>query len=601
MSPALSARCLVPGAGQGRLLHTDMPLSFWGGIDAQSGEVMDRHHPLCGQNVAGKVLAIPHGRGSCTGSSVLLELIMNGHAPAALVFEQADDILSLGAMVASAFFERSLAVVCLDPHGYAALRDWQQVRVVGDQVLCLDHEIHESHESHATTLSLLPAAPAPDDRALEAFVATLDLSAEDRAMLDGRRGKAASIAMQIILRMAALQGATALVDVSRAHIDCCIYTGPSSLRLARQLVEWGAQVRVPTTLNAISVDRLGWRALGVAPDVAEPAAALADAFVEMGAQASFTCAPYLLAEPPACGEQIAWAESNAVAYANSVLGARTSKYADYLDILVALTGRAPLDGCHRSADRKAQGVIRMPAGLTALDDAAWALLGYHVGLLADSRIPVVAGLEHTRPSSDDLKGFSAAFATTASAPMFHIVGITPEAASLEAALGGAGRQFDIQVTPADLLGAWQELNSAQRAEIDLVALGNPHFSTTEFAALAALCRGRQKHPDVAVVVTCGRDVLARARAAGDIAPIEAFGVQVVSDTCWCMIGEPVIPPTARTLMTNSGKYAHYGPGLVGRPVHFAALSECIDAACNGRASGRRPAWLVALLGVVAEA
>lgn len=588
----LSARCLAPGAGQGNLLHTDMPLSFWGGIDAQSGEVVDRHHPLCGQNVAGKVLAIPHGRGSCTGSSVLLELIMNGHAPAALVFEQADDILTLGAMVASAFFGRSLAVVCLEAQSYAAIRAWQRVRVVGDQVICLDGE---------AVPSPLPLAPPQDVDAIDAAVETLRLSVDDRAMLDGSRGQAAQIAMHIILRMAALQGAKALVDVSRAHIDCCIYTGPSSLRLARQLVEWGAKVRIPTTLNAISVDRLGWRALGMAPAVAEPAAALADAFVDMGAQASFTCAPYLLAEPPACGEQIAWAESNAVAFANSVLGARTSKYADYLDILVALTGRAPLEGCHLSAARHAQGVIRMPPGLTGLDDAAWALLGYHVGLLADSRVPVVTGLERANPSSDDLKGFSAAFATTASAPMFHLVGITPEAGSLEEALGGARPQFDLQVTPDDLLGAWHELNSATRAEVDLVALGNPHFSTTEFAALANLCRGRHKHPDVAVVVTCGRDVLARARTAGDIDPIEAFGVQVVSDTCWCMIGEPVIAPTARTLMTNSGKYAHYGPGLVGRPVHFAALPECIDAACSGRASGRRPAWLKALLGVGAEA
>lgn len=587
----LSARCLAPGSGQGSLLHTDVPLSFWGGIDAQTGEVVDRHHPLCGQNVAGKVLAIPHGRGSCTGSSVLLELIMNGHAPAALVFEQADDILTLGAMVASAFFERSLAVVCLDPQAYATIRNWQQVRVVGDRVIRLDGEAQPSP---------LPKPPPDDFDGTGASAQAFGLNADDRAMLDGSRGKAACIAMQIILRMATLQGAKALVDVSRAHIDCCIYTGPSSLRLARQLVDWGAKVRIPTTLNAISVDRLGWQALGVAPAVAEPAAALADAFVEMGAQASFTCAPYLLAEPPVCGEQIAWAESNAVAFANSVLGARTSKYADYLDILVALTGRAPLEGCHLPAARRAQGVIRMPPDLTGLDDAAWALLGYHVGLLADSRVPVVTGLELTNPSSDDLKGFSAAFATTASAPMFHLAGITPEAGSLDEALGGSSPLFDISVKPDDLLDAWHELNSATRAEVDLVALGNPHFSTTELAALADLCRSRHKHPDVAVVVTCGRDVLARARAAGDIEPIEAFGVTVVSDTCWCMIGEPVIPPTARTLMTNSGKYAHYGPGLVGRPVHFAALPECVDAACSGRASGRRPAWLKHLLGVCTE-
>ena len=124
-----------------------------------------------------------------------------------------------------------------------------------------------------------------------------------------------------------------------------------------------------------------------------------------------------------------------------------------------------------------------------------------------------------------------------------------------------------------------------------MSLGNPHFSLSEFAHLARLCQGRRKHPDVVLAITCGRAVLEQARAAGHGAVIEAFGATLVTDTCWCMLGEPVIPPAARTLMTNSGKYAHYAPGLVGRKVHFASLAECVDAACTANASGRLPAWL----------
>ena len=132
-----------------------------------------------------------------------------------------------------------------------------------------------------------------------------------------------------------------------------------------------------------------------------------------------------------------------------------------------------------------------------------------------------------------------------------------------------------------------------KMEADVVSLGNPHFSLTEFAHLARLCQGRHRHPDVVLAITCGRAVLEQARNAGHIAVLEAFGVTLVTDTCWCMLGEPVIPPSAQNLMTNSGKYAHYAPGLVGRKVHFASLAECVDAACSATASGRLPQWLQA--------
>ena len=150
--------------------------------------------------------------------------------------------------------------------------------------------------------------------------------------------------MQLVLRMAELQGASELLDVTQAHIDGCIYTGPASLRFAEQLVAWGARVRVQTTLNSISVDQRRWRALGIDAAFGEPASALGDAYMAMGAQLSFTCAPYLLDSAPARGEQIVWAESNAVVYANSVLAARTLKYPDYLDICCLLyTSPSPRD------------------------------------------------------------------------------------------------------------------------------------------------------------------------------------------------------------------------------------------------------------------
>ena len=572
---SLAGRSLVDGAAVAPLLYADVGLSFWGGVDPFSGEVIDRHHPLSGQCLAGRVLAIPSGRGSCTGSSVLMELISNGHAPAALVLAEADEILTLGVLVAQTLFQRSLPVLCIGREAFGQLHGKAFARVDGPQLSLYDSAPDDT------------PLPRQDTPAADAH-ASIELTEHDRALLAGSYGKAAQVAMQIVLRMAHLQGATQLVDITQAHIDGCIYTGPASLRFAQQLVAWGAKVRVPTTLNSISVDQRRWRELGIDPALGVPASDLGDAYMAMGAQLSFTCAPYLLDSAPKAGEQIVWAESNAVVYANSVLGARTLKYPDYLDICIALTGRAPLIGCHLEDQRKARLQIELPT-LGNLDDAFYPLLGYHIGALAGSRIPLVLGLKQQHPDLDDLKAFGAAFATTSAAPLFHIAGVTPEA--LDPAQVLDGPQPVLKVSLEDLLLSWHELNSARDPKVDVVSLGNPHFSLSEFAHLARLCQGRKRHPDVVLAITCGRAVLEQARAAGHLGVIEAFGAVIVSDTCWCMLGEPVIPPAARNLMTNSGKYAHYAPGLVGRKVHFASLAECVDAACSATASGRLPQWL----------
>lgn len=568
---------VVHGAATGDVLASTTELSLWGGVDPATGVVIDSHHPLHGRSLTGRVLVIPGGRGSCSGSGVLLELLLNGHGPAALVLARADEILTLGVVVAEEVFGCSLPVVVLGADAFKRVRTAPHVRVAGHRVLKADPN------RSAAEPSTNARADAPTDLPLA-------LTPRDRAILEGAHGRAAQVAMRVVLRMSALQGATELIDVTRAHIDGCIYTGPGGLRFAEQLRAWGGRVAVPTTLNAISVDYRHWRDQGVDTALGEPASRLGDAYVAMGAEATFTCAPYQLDAPPGAGEQIAWAESNAVVHANSVLGAHTLKYPDYLDICIALTGRAPLAGCHLPTNRRAQVRVSLPP-LDGLDDAFFPLLGYHVGRIAGHRIPAITGLAHTAPTADDLKALSAAFATTSSAPMYHLVGLTREAVTLEQAGGGTAPDETVDVDLEALRASWHGLNGAEAEPIHLVSLGNPHFSPAECARLAALCRGRRKHPDVRVIVTLGRAMHERARAAGSIAELEAFGVQFVTDTCWCMIQEPLIPPGTTTIMTNSAKYAHYGPGLTGCAFRFASLADCVEAACTGYAHDRLPAWL----------
>ncbi len=566
---------LVEGRAEGEVLFADVALSFWGGVDPRTGIVIDRHHPLCGECVTGRILAIPSGRGSCTGSSVLMELILSGKAPAGIVFAGREDILSLGAIVADEMFGRSIPMVHVAPSAFASLRSLGHVTI--DRGRVAEGGAPEArHRGPGSPSAMQPSRP-------------LELTNGDRALLSGGSSKAAQAAMRIVVRMAELLGAERLIDISQAHIDGCIYTGPASLEFATQLCAWGAKVKVPTTLNAITVDRRHWRAQGVEPALGHPASELADAYVRMGAQPTFTCAPYQLDSAPGRGEQIVWAESNAVVYANSVLGARTMKYPDYLDICIALTGRAPLAGCHLDGERKAALRIDVPA-IEGFDDALYPLLGHHVGEIASSVIPVIVGLDRAAPTADDLKAFGAAFGTTSGAPMFHMVGVTPEASTLTEATGGV-EVPTVRVTVEDLAATWRKLNGATDRSVDLVSLGNPHFSFEEFSALASLCRGRRRHPGVPVIVTCGRGTLGRVVEAGLDRDLRDFGVQFVVDTCWCMIVEPVIPPGAKTLMTNSGKYAHYGPGLSGRQVHFGSLADCVDAACTGEARSECPAWL----------
>ena len=568
---------IIDGTAAGELLVSDTGLSFWGGVNPVNGLIIDQHHPLHNHNVSGKILALPSGRGSCSGSGVMLELLLNNVAPAALIVFETEDILTLGVMVSEVLFERAIPVCRITAEDFNLLESGVAASI-SSGVLSISAELPEYLENHPTDSN-------------DSIRTKIALSETDQQLLNGDDGKAAQLAMQIVVRMAELQGATELVDVSQAHIDACVYNGPSSLIFAQRLESLGGQVRIPTTLNSLSVDKRCWKQQGVRDEFGTPASQLGDAYIAMGAQPSYTCAPYLLGGAPEFGQQIVWAESNAVTYANSILGARTQKYPDFLDACIALTARAPAAGAHLDAGRVPTLKVHViNVDKNRADDSFWPLLGYHIGVISQNTIPMIYGLEDFAPTSDNHKAFSAAFATTSSVPMYHIAAITPEADNAESAMSSMTKTVKVDIP--DLLTSWKELNSATDENVDLVCFGNPHFSATECAALAALCSDRKKHPSVEVIVTLGRSVHKTATADGSIETLEMFGVQFINDTCWCMIEEPVIPVNAKVLMTNSGKYAHYGPGLVNRPIHFGSLAQCVDAACSGKRIPTLPDWKI---------
>jgi len=408
-------------------------------------------------------------------------------------------------------------------------------------------------------------------------------------MLDGIDGPAAQLAMSIVVRMADVYGASELMDISQAHVDSTIYLGDATLEFAERLASLGARVAVPTSLNVSGVDECGWKDWAVSPDWAAKAARQMLAYERMGAVPTWTCAPYQTHMRPIFGQQIAWGESNAIAFANSVIGARTERYPDLLDICCAITGRVPAVGLHLAHNRAGQLLVRLVGVPRALqeDDQFFAVLGHLVGQLAGDRIPVLDGIV-VSPAEDHLKAFAAAAASSGCVALFHIAGVTPEAPTIDAAFQRRAPEDTIDVTMADLRDARRQLTTADGRELDMVILGSPHFSLAEFRALAPLVAGRRRHPRVKFLVTSSRFMKEEADTAGVLAPIVAFGAQITLDTC--ILASPMLPPEIRTLMTNSAKYAYYAPSLLNTRVTFGSLADCVRSAVEGRVVRDESVW-----------
>mmetsp|Transcript_27557 Transcript_27557/g.81080 ORF Transcript_27557/g.81080 Transcript_27557/m.81080 type:complete len:684 (-) Transcript_27557:12-2063(-) len=633
------------------VLYSTVPLSFWGGIDPTTGAIIDHTHPLNGENVRDKILVIPSGRGSCTGSQVLLELILNGISPRAIVLRERDAIICTGAIVAEEVFGDEVGksvpwIISISHDGFQSLgkTSFASIRQTPEEgtpaLVFAGAEMDDLADVFNSPQPLLQHGPFSVSGKNDHFD-NLHLTHEEETILHSG-SPAQRIAMRTVCRIGAITNAPRLVPVCQAHIDGCTYIGPGGLRFVRKLVEMGGKVTVPTTLNSVSADRRRWDQLGVPKCTAEPANAVGDAYLQLGCIHSFTCAPYLLPTKPAFGENIIWGESNAVVFANSVLGARTDKYADYFDICCALIGKVPEIGVHLEENRMpgiiidvsdfvANFILPLVGGnkteALAYDvDSFYPTLGYLCGNISEGRVPLIKGMEQLlgTTSHDDLKAFCAAFGTTGTAPLVHIAGITPEAIDhvltkpMEEDCKGNVRK----ISSDDMIVAFDSLDSGSGSSdtrIDMVAFGNPHLSLSECQRLSKLVTTDQmdmhiperevdlmsstsgmrlqKHPKVRVMATLSRYVFDKANAKGYIKPLEDFGVQFINDTCWCMLIEPpVIPPEQKAvIMTNSGKYAHYGPGLTNRTLRFGGMADCVSAAMKGnwgvQKSRRLPRWI----------
>ncbi len=395
------------------------------------------------------------------------------------------------------------------------------------------------------------------------------------------------MAMRIVAETARLFGASRLIQIASAHIDGALYHGDSGTLFAERLLEGGARVAVKATLNVGALDLACGTGTRLGPHEYQMAKRLMLAHEAMGCAATWTCAPYQAGHRPSLGTDVAWGESNAVAFCNSVLGARTNRYGDFLDICCAIIGRAPDYGLHRPENRRARIVVDCSglADRLKASDVFWPVIGSWFGRAIGTSIGVVTGLDGFS-TEDRLKAFGAAAASTGAVALFHISGVTPEAATVDAACQGVPADETIVVTSDMLLNARAGLSTTAAPEIDAVAIGSPHLSLDEFLALDRLLDGRRSA--VPFYACTGRHSVAALERAGVRGRLETAGIRIVADTC--VVVTPILDGFSGVLMTNSGKFAHYAPGNTGYAVQYGSLADCVESAVTGRLVRDEAAW-----------
>jgi len=385
-------------------------------------------------------------------------------------------------------------------------------------------------------------------------------------MLDGEEGPAVAKSMDLLVTLGEVFGAERLVPVESAHISGVSYKnlGEAGLEWLEEQAELGARARIRATLNPAGMDLDRWREMGVPEAFADGQLRVIRAFERMGVELTCTCTPYLVGHVPRFGSQIAWAESSAIAYTNSVLGARTNRESGPTTLASAVTGRAALYGYRLEGNRLPGKVVEVEAELrTRLDYSA---LGYLTGRLLGTTVPYFRGIRV--PDLESLKALGAACATSGGIALYHIERVTPEAGRMKGTFDGLER---VTVEGSDLI----EEASRLTCEVGdpLVCLGCPHFSLREFEELARLLRGRELEGRLWVFTS--RGVHREAERQGYVSVIEGAGGRVFRDTC--MVVAPLREMGWREVATNSFKCAHYLSSM-GLATRLGTAAELVEAA-----------------------
>ena len=376
----------------------------------------------------------------------------------------------------------------------------------------------------------------------------MKLTLNENAMLEGQQGRATKKAMEILLALGAIYGAQRMVPVASVQIAGVSFDnlGEAGLQFLSDMADGGGRACVLTTLNPAGMDVENWQALGIPEDFARNQQRVIEAFARMNVITTCTCTPYLVGNTPHFGEHIAWAESSAVCYANSVLGARSNREGGPSALAAALTGRTPEYGFHLDAARWPGVTFSVQADVRGTHQfgAMGKLIGEKLEAAGKKAVPYLEGI--SQASLEELKSFCASLATYGGAALFHMQGITPEAGLYPPPAPV------IEITQAGLEAAMASLSDAAPEEVDFVSLGCPHLTIQEIARLAELLAGKKVTREF--WITTARPTRQMADRMGYSAVIEASGAKFAVDTC-CVVAP--IKGRFRALATDSAKACYY--------------------------------------------
>ena len=385
-------------------------------------------------------------------------------------------------------------------------------------------------------------------------------------MLEGERGEAKALAMKLLVAVGGIFNAERMIRVRSVHVSGVSYKtiGEAGLEFLEDLCRKGAEAMVKTTLNPAGTDLTEWRRMGIPRDFARKQLRIISVFNMMRMYATCTCIPYFVGNRPRFGESVAWAESSAISFANSVLGARTNREGGPTALASSITGRTPLYGLHLDENRRPTHVVKVQSELQS--DLDFSLLGYSLGRRLGYCVPFITGI-NAKGKLDHLKSLGASMATSGAIALYHIDGTTPESLSVRKRdLHSLER---ISLNNSELQSVKEELTSAERPRH--VCLGCPHCSLEELGMVAKLVSGKRLKRKLWCFTS--RKTCKEADKRGYISPIVRAGGMIVRDTC--MVVSPLEKMGVEQILTNSCKAAHYLPSLSKVQVALKPFGECV--------------------------
>jgi predicted aconitase len=413
---------------------------------------------------------------------------------------------------------------------------------------------------------------------------SLKLTRHEQAMLDGSEGWPAQKGMEILYRMGELYGAERMLPIKNVHmVNASVYlAGNAAVKLAEKMVSEGACFKTDTTLNPSSVDLECWKEYGFTESTYHQQKYLTELFIKMGAIPTHCCSPYLVGQVPRFGEHCCWGESSAVIYANSVLGARTNRNGGPIGLAASLTGVVPAYGYHLDENRRGQIIVEVEAKMNEISD--YGILGFYIGDLVSDGVPVFAGL-CADVSNDALKQLGSALATTGAVALFHVIGITPEASTLEFAMCSRKPERIIKVTEKEMCETAERLKVRMKDGFSLVYIGCPHASIQEIKEIARLLDGKKVKEGIEFWVQTGQPIKALAERCGLRSVIENAGAWLICDTCPVHAFLPEFREKKRykAMATNSPKMAHYAWDVGKLPTAVYGVGACVNIALTGHA------------------